>query len=159
MIQTTWALSAHYEDGWFSGNNLQDALKAMKADNNTIIVSRSFAKQYGYELYDKVPVDFDSCPRTLKIVGFFGPEPSDNSGRQRLPIGSLKLGHLSTLQASSYYYELYNSPTDCYAPRDLFNVTDASSGIYQLENFETNILIKLQPGVNGTDSCTTNPQP
>ena len=87
----TWALSAHYEDGWFSGNNLQDALKAMKADNNTIIVSRSFAKQYDYNLYDKIPVDFDSCPRILKIVGFFGPEPSDNSGRVTILLWKLKL--------------------------------------------------------------------
>jgi len=144
----TWALSAHYEDGWFSGNNLQDALKALKADNNTIIVSRSFAKQFNYNLYDKVPVDFASCPRSLKIVGFFGPEPSDNSGGVRYYSGSSRSPVY--ISGPSYYYGSYNSPTDCYAPRDLFNVTDASSGIYQLENYETSILIKLQPGVDGT---------
>ena len=61
----------------------------------------------------------------------------------------LQAGHLSTFQ-DRHTTRSYNSPTDCYAPRDLFNVTDASSGIYQLENYETNILIKLQPGVDGT---------
>ena len=42
-------------------------------------------------------------------------------------------------------------PTDCYAPRDLFNVTGADSEIYKLESYTTNILIKLKPGVNGTE--------
>ena len=85
---------------------------------------------------------------SLKIVGFFGPEPSDNSDIIYFATCS---GSSVYTSGSSYYYESpYNSPTDCYAPRDLFNVTDADSGIYQLESYETNILIKLQPGVNGT---------
>ena len=76
---TTWAISAHYEEGWFSGNNLQEALKIMKSDNSTVIVSRTLAKEYGWELYDQIGVNFNSAARKLKIVGFFGPEPADNT--------------------------------------------------------------------------------
>jgi ABC-type antimicrobial peptide transport system permease subunit len=147
---TTWALSAHYEDSWFTGNDLQNALKAMKADNNTIILSRTLAKQYNKQLYDTITINFNSCPRTLKIVGFFGPEPTDNGGSP-VPYYASTSSQGGTFISTQYYYGGgYNSPYDCYAPRDLFNVTEASSGIYQLEHFSTNILIKLQPGVNGT---------
>jgi ABC-type antimicrobial peptide transport system permease subunit len=149
----TWALSAHYENDWFSGNSLSDALKAMKADNSTIILSRSIAKQYNLKLYDFITIDFSSCPRRLKIVGFFGPEPSDNSGiiYSTSSSGTFTSGSGTVISPLPYYYgNSYNSPYDCYAPRDLFNVTDASSGIYQVEDFTTNILIKLNPDVNGT---------
>jgi hypothetical protein len=145
---TSWVLAAHYEDGWFSGNNLQEALKLMKADNSTIIVSRSLAVQYNWKLYDVVTVNFASCPRMLKIIGFFGPEPSDNA----IPFMSTSSGSISASYIDSISYgsqASYNQPTDCYAPRDLFNVTGADSGIYQLESFTTNILIHLKPGVDG----------
>jgi ABC-type antimicrobial peptide transport system permease subunit len=119
----------------------------MKSDNNTIIVSRTVAKQYGYELYENIGVDFNSSPRKLKVVGFFGPEPSESS------IGYASGGVSSNsrdVYIPNYYGSSYNTPVDCYAPRDLFNVTGADSGIYELESFTTNILIKLQPDVNGT---------
>ncbi len=146
----TWALSAHYEDGWFSGNSLQEALKQMKTDNSTIIVSRSLAKQYDWKLYDQVPIDFSSCARKLKIVGFFGPEPSDTSTPYSGGGTIYASGGGNGFTTSYYYGSGYNQPTDCYTPRDLFNVTGADSGIYELENFQTNILIKLQPDINGT---------
>jgi ABC-type antimicrobial peptide transport system permease subunit len=152
----TWALSAYYEDDWFSGNNVNDIMKAMKADNNTVVISRTLAKQYDKHLYDTIGINFDSCPRTLKIVGFFGPEPSDNNQGQiyysRSSTYDVSGGKSISIAPPSYYYGGgYNSPYDCYAPRDLFNVTGADSGIYQLESYTTNILIKLKPGVNGTE--------
>jgi ABC-type antimicrobial peptide transport system permease subunit len=143
----TWGLSAYYEEGWFSGNTLDDILKALKADNNTVVVSRSLAKQYEKHLYDTITVNFNSCPRTLKIVGFFGPEASDTPGGSINVVGSG--GVYSTTQG--YYGNGYNSAYDCYAPRDLFNVTGADSGIYKVESFTTNVLIKLKPGANGTE--------
>jgi ABC-type antimicrobial peptide transport system permease subunit len=149
---TSWAVSAHYEDGWFSGNNVQDALKMLKEDNSTIIVSRSIAKQYDWKLYDKVTINFESSPRMLKIVGFFGPEPSDSSNTPTLFSSSSEGKYISSSTVIAYpsYDDSYDLATDCYAPRDLFNVTGADSTIYQLEQYTTNILIKLKPGVDGS---------
>ncbi len=103
---TTWELSAHYEEGWFSGNNLQDALKTMKADNSTVIVSRTLAKQYDWKLYDQIGVNFNSAARKLKIVGFFGPEPADNANTpyyQSSPAISIAEDRYTTSILPSYY--------------------------------------------------------
>lgn len=143
----TWEQSAHYEDSWFSGNSLSDILKAFKADNNTIVISRSLAKQYNKQLYDTITINFNSCPRTLKIVGFFGPETSDTSSGSGYIISS---SGGSYIVSQSSYGSDYNSPYDCYVPRDLLNITRADGDIYQLESVTTNILIKLKPGANGT---------
>jgi ABC-type lipoprotein release transport system permease subunit len=126
----SWGVSAYYENSWFSGNNIQEALRLMKGDNSTIILEHSVAQQLNLKLYDHVTIDFPSAPRSLKIVGFFGPESNnDNHG-----------GGVYT----------YTPPTWSYVPRNLFNMT-LGSGIYQLETFQTTtILLKLQPGVSGT---------
>jgi ABC-type lipoprotein release transport system permease subunit len=149
----TWATSAYYEDGWFSGNSISEILKAFKADNNTAVISRSLAKQYDKHLYDTITVNFNSCPRTLKIVGFFGPEATDNSGGgpQSITVVSTGSGSYTVTNQGYTSSSGYNSAYDCYAPRDLFNVTRADGDIYKLETVTTNILIKLQPGVNGTE--------
>jgi ABC-type antimicrobial peptide transport system permease subunit len=126
----SWSVSAYYEDGWFSGNSMQEALKQMNADNNTIILESSVAKQLNLKLYDHVTIDFPSCPRQLKIVGFFGPESGNND------------------PARGIY--TYTPPTWSYVPRNLFNMT-AGSDAYTLEAFQTTILLKLEPAVNGTE--------
>jgi ABC-type antimicrobial peptide transport system permease subunit len=126
----SWGVSAYYEDGWFSGNSVQEALKQMGADNNTIILEHSVAQQLNLKLYDHVTIDFPSCPRSLKIVGFFGPETGNNN-----PTNGIYT---------------YTPPTWSYVPRNLFNMT-AGSDVYPLESFQTTILLKLQPGVNGTE--------
>jgi ABC-type lipoprotein release transport system permease subunit len=148
---TSWTLSAYYEDGWFSGNNVDEIMRLMKADNNTVVISRTLAKQLNKQLFDTIAADFRSSPRTLKIVGFFGPEPNDNQGAVPLPYYATRDSISSNIPIPPIYYNGgYNSPYDCYAPRDLFNATGADSEIYQLEYFTTNILIKLKPEANGT---------
>jgi ABC-type antimicrobial peptide transport system permease subunit len=142
----SWAVSAHYEDGWFSGNSIDQSLKALGVDNDTIILDRTAAKQLNLKLYDEIAIDFQSCPRSLKIVGFFGPEPTDNRGSNIVYTSSSSGSSFIQSVPQSYYYSQYWS----YVPNNLFNVTDGS-GIYQLESFNTEILIKLQPSVNGTD--------
>ena len=132
---TVWDECAYYEDGWFSGGpSVDHMLTELKASNNTIILDRSVAKQLDLKLYDEVTVDFASCARQLKIVGFFGPEPQDTSNS----------------------YSFYNgvrvlySPFYSYVPRNLFNMTEGSE-IYTLEGWNAKILISLQPGVNGSE--------
>jgi ABC-type lipoprotein release transport system permease subunit len=149
---TNWAQSAHYEDSWFGGNNVDTILQIMKADNNTIVLSRTLAKQYQLGLGDYISINFDSGVHRLKIVGFFGPEPSSNSGPILYDYRPNSKSGMDISTGPIYYYGGgYNSPYDCYAPRDLFNVTYVDSKIYQQESFTTNILIKLKPGVNGTE--------
>ncbi|MCL4430188.1 MAG: ABC transporter permease, partial [Chloroflexi bacterium] len=131
----TWGAAAYYEPGWFSGASLNTMLKDLKGSNNTIILDRSIAKQFNLKLYDEVGIDFNSCPRKLRIIGFFGPEPQTNNA----PI------YVGSNGPPSYFYSQYYS----YVPANLFNMS-AYSGIYTVEDFSQRILIHLNPGVNGT---------
>ncbi|MDR0373319.1 MAG: ABC transporter permease [Nitrososphaerota archaeon] len=129
---TVWPVSAYSEDSWFSGSlSVNQMLNEFKANNNTIILDRSVAAQLDLKLYDEIAVDFESCARQLRIVGFFGPEPSDTNN---------DLGFNPWI--SSRFYS--------FVPRNLFNMT-AGSDIYSLEYWNTYIRISLNPGVNGTD--------
>jgi hypothetical protein len=128
----SWAVTAYYEEEWFSGSSREQAFNDMKANNMTIILERRVAKQYNLQLDDTIGIDFPSGPRKLKIVGFFGPEPSESGGSFIGMIG-------------------YTVPTWSFVPRDLFNMSSPFSDAYQLESFETKILLKLDAGVNGTE--------
>jgi ABC-type lipoprotein release transport system permease subunit len=134
MIKTidpdSWLATAYHEEEWFSGVSMEQAFKDMKANNMTIILERRLAKKYNLQLYDTIGIDFPSGPRKLKIVGFFGPEPSESD---------TGFGAIS-----------YTVPTWSYVPRDLFNMTSPFNDARILENFETKILLKLDAGVNGT---------
>jgi ABC-type lipoprotein release transport system permease subunit len=134
MIKTvdpdSWPATAYYEEEWFSGASMEQAFKDMKANNMTIILERRLAKKYNVQLYDTIGIDFPSGPRKLKIVGFFGPEPSEPE---------VGFGTMS-----------YTVPMWSYIPRNLFNMSSPFSDARKLESFETKILLKLDAGVNGT---------
>ncbi len=134
----TWTSAAYYESGWFSGASMDQMMKDLNGSNNTIILDRSVAKQLNLKLYDEVGIDFNSCPRKLRIIGFFGPEPNQNSLSQPQYLG----GGGSQTYINPLYYS--------YVPRDLFNMS-AYSGIYTVESFQTKYLIKLESGINGTE--------
>jgi ABC-type antimicrobial peptide transport system permease subunit len=137
-----WSQSAYYEDNWFSGASVDQMIKDLKGSNNTIILDRAFAKQYGYNIYDEVGVNFASSARKLRVIGFFGPEPPANSGGGVI----MSTGGIdSRYPTPIYYYSSFYS----YVPANLFNMTYGSE-IYTLENWGTKYLIKLDPGVNGT---------
>lgn len=141
----SWDASAYYESGWFSGTSVEQMLKEMHGNNNTIIIDRAIAKQLNLKLYDEVGIDFQSAPRKLRIIGFYGPEPSGTTGPGQ--VISIQSGSGSGfVKSPTYYYSAYWS----YVPANLFNVSSPFSGIYQLETFNTNIVIKLNPSVNGT---------
>ncbi len=109
----SWGAAAYYEPGWFSGGNVDQMLKEMKENNNTIIIDRAVAKQLGKSLYDEVAIDFNSCARKLRIIGFFGPEPQESSVPNFVIGGSSKSNYIS-----SQFYS--------YVPKDLFNMTYGS---------------------------------
>ncbi len=135
----TFAASAYYEPEWFSGASISQMMTDLKNNNNTIILDRSVAKQLGLNLYDQVGIDFASSARKLRIVGFFGPEPSDSV----LPRSTVN-GFDDYKYISPMFYS--------YVPANLFNMSEYS-GIYNVESFQTSYLIKLNPGVNGTEAA------
>lgn len=73
----SWLKAAYYEGGWFSGNDVARAFKNMAADKDTIILERSVAKLLNLEIDESVTLRFGSLTKTLNVVGFFGPEPSE----------------------------------------------------------------------------------
>jgi ABC-type antimicrobial peptide transport system permease subunit len=141
-----WSASAYYEQGWFSGNNLDQALKEMKGNNNTIILDRTVAKELNKKLYDEVAINFASCPRTLRIVGFFGPDLSSTYGQNvNIQSGSFDGSQIKSMPTfvSSPFYSL--------VPNNLFNISTPFGDAFKVENFQTTLIIKLNPGVNGTE--------
>lgn len=133
----SWTKSAYFEPEWFTGASIDQMMIDLKNSNNTIILDRSVAKALGKNLYDMVGVDFSSCARNLRIVGFYGKDPPDSSIRPVPYFG---------VDSKQYINAMYHS----YVPTNLFNMSEYSD-IYKLESFSTTYLITLKPGVNGTD--------
>ena len=140
-----WSASAYYEPGWFSGNSLEQALKEMKANNNTIILDQTVAKQLNKKLYDEIGINFNSCPRKLRIIGFFGPDLSSNYGDVNIQGGSFSGTQFKPMTQSVY------SPFYSFVPNNLFNISTPFGDAFKVENFQTTLIIKLNPGVNGTE--------
>ena len=140
-----WAVSAYYEDNWFTGSSVEQMITDLKNNNNTIILEKSIAKNFDLSLYDTITIYFASGPQQLKVVGFFGPDPPEDNGNNFYPIGrSSNFGSISVFSYSfggSFY---------SYVPRQLFNMTEGSD-IYNIEYPLTKILISLEPDVNGTE--------
>jgi ABC-type lipoprotein release transport system permease subunit len=117
-----WLKTAYYETEWFSGSTAENAFDALKADNYTIILDRTVAKSYNLTLGDRISVQFENGTKALRVVGFFGPEPQDQSG-----IGGF-------ISSQAYYsfipYSLYADPG---------NLTSASA----------RILVKIEGGADG----------
>ncbi len=124
----SWMAAAYYEKEWFS--DMEQAFNGLKNDNMTIILERRVAKQEKLEVGDEIAIDFSSGARTLKIVGLYGPEPTEISA-----------GGMTFYNAEETY---------SYIPRNLFNMSSPESDAYKLENFDVQILLKLHDGVNGT---------
>jgi ABC-type antimicrobial peptide transport system permease subunit len=135
----SWIKSAYFEPEWFSGASIEQMMTDLKNSNNTIILDKSVAKALGKNLYDMVGVDFDSCARNLRIVGFYGRDPPDTSSSQPVT-------YYGGVESKPFINAMYQS----YVPANLFNMTEYSD-IYQLESFTTTYLITLKPGVNGTE--------
>jgi ABC-type antimicrobial peptide transport system permease subunit len=118
-----WLRTAYYEPEWFSGASVETAFGALKADNNTIILERLTAKSYNLTMGDTISVQFENATKTLRVVGFFGPEPPAQIGG---------MGFISGIQ--SYYsfipYNLYADPG---------NLTSAGA----------KVLARIQSGADG----------
>jgi ABC-type lipoprotein release transport system permease subunit len=120
-----WLKTAYYEADWFSGASVQNAFDALAADNNTIILDRSVAKSYNLNVGDDISVEFENGTKALKVVGFFGPEPQDQT--------SIGIGIMPRI--GSAYWSFV--PINLYAYPG--NLTSASA----------KILMKIDAGADG----------
>ena len=73
----SWLETAYYEHGWFSGSDLTTAFNKLATESDTIILERSVAAALKLEIGGNITLNFGSATKTLEVVGFFGPEPSD----------------------------------------------------------------------------------
>jgi len=76
-----WLETAYYESELFTGNNVETAFHQMATDNKTIILDRNTASRLELDLGDTIALTLGSEVHTLRIVGFFGPEPSQDEYR------------------------------------------------------------------------------
>jgi ABC-type antimicrobial peptide transport system permease subunit len=74
-----WLKTAYYEPGWFSGAFVDEAFAAIKADNDTIILDYGQAKNLNVGVGERVSVRFENATKALRVVGLFGPKPSDST--------------------------------------------------------------------------------
>ncbi len=126
-----WLETAHYESDLFTGKSVETAFHEMATDNNTIILEREIAASLKLEVGDKIFVTMGSVSRALKVVGFFGPEPSQ---------GPRILG--GTPYYSSEQYSLYYE-SHSYVPEEIYH--EAKDSV----SATGRILVKLASGADG----------
>ena len=143
---TSWLKTAYYENDWFTGASMKQAFTAMENNNMTIILEQRVAEEYNLTVGDTIAIDFASGARTLTIVGLFGPKIPTNE-IQTVSGGGQIIG-----EPGPGIYQIYPTTltTWSYVPRNLFNMSSPFSDAFKDENFDTTILLKLDPGVNGT---------
>jgi ABC-type antimicrobial peptide transport system permease subunit len=118
-----WLSTAYYENEWFSGNDVATAFQQMKMNNRTIILERNIAKSLEKKVGDDVTLTIGSSIIQLTIVGFFGPEVTQQ-----------------------YYiqpYEYYGGAFWSYVPVGLYE--SSGSSWYP----SVRILVKLELGAGG----------
>jgi len=118
----SWRKAAYYEDGWFSGNDANTAFNNLAADNNTIIIDRGIAKPLKLQVSSNITLTLGHVVKTVKIVGFFGVEPS---GQQPVFVPE--------------YYAEYRSFVSVGFYESVSDQVSASA----------KVLVKLKSGVNG----------
>jgi ABC-type antimicrobial peptide transport system permease subunit len=119
----SWLRTAYYEDGWFSGRDVATAFNLLATDNGTIVLDRSLGKPLKLGPGDSITLSFGGVVKTLKVAGFFGPEPSD--------------------QQQSFAGPQYTSQYWSYISADLYNESASSVSA------TAKILLKLKGGAGG----------
>ena len=82
---SNWLNTAYYEDGWFTGNDVQAAFQRLSSDNHTIILDRDTAERNNLRVGEKIRVSLggerfgsEQAAADLTIVGFFGVKRPDS---------------------------------------------------------------------------------
>ena len=121
----SWLKTAYYENEWFSGNDVAAAFNTLATDKDSIILERSVANSLKLEVYGDVTLTLGHITKTLKVVGFFGPEQSE---QQQLVIVQQTFMQYWSFISEELYEEISSNAS-----------TSAK------------ILLKLQSGVDGKD--------
>jgi ABC-type lipoprotein release transport system permease subunit len=124
----SWLKTAYHEDEWFSGANKDTMMSELASNSSTIILERLIAKNLNLKVGDNVYVSLGTVGKSLRIVGFVGPEPPD---QQAAPIYSV-IQYWSLI--STKLYEEVKSQVTAY-PRILIKLKDGVNG----ENVVSNI--------------------
>jgi len=143
---TEWPSTAYHEDGWFLGSDVQTAFQSLATDNNTIILDHAIADSLNLGVGDTIYVNFNEMICNLRIVGIFGPEPSQVVTTRRAGI----LGLASTRRYWSYISEgLYSqvSANVSASARILVKTVQGASGKAVAEE-----IYNLGPEVQRVDS-------
>jgi len=123
-----WLSTAYYEDEWFSGNDATTAFQEMKTNNRTIILERNLANSLDKKIGDSVTLTIEGSTMQLTIVGFFGPEVTQQ-----------------------YYiqpYEYFGGAFWSYVPTGLYE--SLSLSWYP----SVRVLVKLEPSADGKSITT-----
>jgi len=123
----SWLRTAYYENEWFSGEDVATAFNNLATDKDSIILERSIASSLKLEIYGDVTLTFGYTTKTLRVVGFFGPEPSEQ--QQSVII------HQTLMQYWSFISE------------ELYEEISSDVGA------SARILLKLKSGVNGKNAA------
>jgi ABC-type antimicrobial peptide transport system permease subunit len=117
----SWLKTAYHEDEWFSGANIDAMMSELASDNNTIILERRTAKNLNLKIGDNIYINFGTVGKSLRIVGFIGPEPPD---QQTMPIYSI--GQYWSFVPVKLYEEM-NSQITAY-PKILIKLENGADG-------------------------------
>jgi ABC-type lipoprotein release transport system permease subunit len=98
----SWQKTAYYENDWFSGSDVSTAFSSLTLNNNTIILELTVARSLDLKIGDNISIMFGSINRKLKVVGFFGPEPSD----QQSPIFTQLTNTYWSFISQDFYEEI-----------------------------------------------------
>jgi len=145
----TWLSTAYYENEWFSGTAVTEAFQQMKVNNQTIILERSIASSRNKKVGDNITITIGSSTLELKIVGFFGPEVTQQyvGGGifwSYVPIGlyeSLSLGFQPSVTVLVKLEPWTDGKTVASEIRKLESVSYVRSVAEELENYQSNLLL------------------
>jgi ABC-type lipoprotein release transport system permease subunit len=118
----SWLKTAYYESDWFSGAEITTAFNNLILDENTIVLERSIANALNLKVGQNISIAFGSASRNLEVIGFFGPNLSQQ-----------------TFGSSGYIANRYWS----FVSQDFYDEISADV------SSSARILLKLKGGVNG----------
>jgi ABC-type lipoprotein release transport system permease subunit len=77
---STWRQGAYYESGWFS-SDIDGLFQQLDSNNNTIILDHGVASYLAVSLGSSITMQVrSSSTLSLRVIGFFGPDYSQQSG-------------------------------------------------------------------------------
>lgn len=100
----SWQKTAYHENDWFSGSDVSTAFNNLVIDRNSIILELTVARSLDLQIGENISITFGSTKKNLKVVGFYGPEPTD----QQSPIFIPSLQTYWSFVPEEFYEEISN---------------------------------------------------